>query len=250
MDLQFRRNLWYSGGGHVLVVLLLLAGSALAGRLARPDTITIIEIDLFNPEGNSLGMAGETTPPPAAEVEEPEPEPEPEPVVAPPEAPKPDPAPEPAPKPKPPPTREEQKAAMRKRATEEKTAPRAQAQPRDLSGAVGRLAGPGVRLGPSTGVGNMPGRGGSNQYQALIVARLKALWQRPFQTGTVGAPPEVAFTVEADGRISEFRFLSRSGDAALDQSVAAIFTPELRVPPPPKELGPRLQLEVTFVATD
>jgi len=70
-------------------------------------------------------------------------------------------------------------------------------------------------------------------WAAEIKRRLDAAWIRPGDLGTRTLSVRVSFSVEPDGRLTQVRIVSPSGEPVLDASVQAAFRSASPVRPPP-----------------
>lgn len=77
-----------------------------------------------------------------------------------------------------------------------------------------------------------------------IWQRLDRAWERP-GLAREDLSARVAFTVEADGRLTDVRFVASSGEVLFDQSIRAAFTRVGRVPSPPDGQSRRFTLTFT-----
>jgi len=81
-------------------------------------------------------------------------------------------------------------------------------------------------------------------YSATLHQYLNGLWREPSDLGGARLSARVEFTVDASGRIKNWRITRGSGVAEFDRSVAAVFEKTSSVPQPPKAIEYRLS--VTF----
>jgi TonB family protein len=97
--------------------------------------------------------------------------------------------------------------------------------------------------GTSTGVGgHAGGAGGESQfgwYGSMLHDRFYSEWIQPTRVASSGAKASVLvkLRIEKDGRVSSFETIKPSGNAAIDQSVAAISKHVTQVDPLPDGLG-------------
>ncbi|HET9419023.1 MAG TPA: TonB family protein [Chthoniobacterales bacterium] len=94
------------------------------------------------------------------------------------------------------------------------------------------------------GVGAGRGAGGSNQsqfgwYGSMLHDRFYSEWVQPTNVGTSGAKNSVLakLRIENDGRVSNFEIVKPSGNAMVDESVAAVGKRVTQVDPLPPGLG-------------
>jgi TonB family protein len=112
-------------------------------------------------------------------------------------------------------------------AREQEQAAMAQAQARRrelLSGIQGSIAN--VATSTARGVGSVSFTGGGGgqaaiNYGEYIVAEFKRSWVAP-NTDNSSLTAKATVTIASDGRVTEARVVSRSGDAAFDKSVEAV----------------------------
>lgn len=81
-------------------------------------------------------------------------------------------------------------------------------------------------------------------YSSTLHQYLNSLWREPSDLGGARLSARVEFTVDANGRIKNWRITKGSGVSEFDRSVSAVFEKTSSVPQPPKAIEYRLS--VTF----
>jgi TonB family protein len=94
----------------------------------------------------------------------------------------------------------------------------------------------------SGGGGHASGAGGESQfgwYGSMLHDRFHGEWDQPTSNLTAGSKVSVLvkIRIEKDGRVSNFEIVKPSGNAAIDDSVAAVAKRVTQVDPLPPGLG-------------
>jgi TonB family protein len=216
---------WYRGGSLVAAILLhvgLVAAAVIAPRLfaERPRPQEFVSIQIV--PAAALGQIEVPPPPPPAVESAPEPVPaEPEPA----EEPEPEPPP-PAPAEREPPRRPDRDADAPALPSDEAPRPAAsEPSPLDVTdpsstAAPGRLGSPeGNPLatgGPAEISGFDDPDSTYSYYAELMLARIRARWQRPPLGGEIEMV--VHFKIDKDGRVSDLEIVQSSGYNSFDRA--------------------------------
>lgn len=205
----------------------------------RPEPEAVPEMML--PEFEDLRPAPDVTLPPPPPEPAPQPEPTPEP--------RPQPEPEPAPEPKPQRVSYEEWARNRDlpdRVQQTRPQQRRQVDVPELHTEIRQTLRSHVRAIETSDLQfDSPGeRDEVQSYFAALVSRLKAV----FEPLGANRTARVEFTIERNGRITNVRFLRRSGDSGFDESVRQAFN-RVRSPGPPPGSPPYTRT-ITFTSED